>query len=149
MINTNNLNEARKQIQKLKKEGEEVVVLAQDDKFNRKIFENEDVDLIVGLEFNKNDLLKQRNSGLNEITAKLSKKNNIKIGVDVNRIASLDKIQKARVLARVRQNIELCKRVDCQMVILGDVSKQDVMSFFLCLRGSTKQGKEAFNFKII
>lgn len=144
MINTSNINEARKQIQKLKKEGKEVVVLAQDDEFNRKIFENEDVDLIVGLEFNKTDLLKQRNSGLNEINTRLAKKNNIKIGVDIEKISKLDKLEKSRVLARVRQNIELCKRVGCRMVILGKASKQDVMSFFLSLKGSTKQAIEAF-----
>ena len=144
MINTNNLDEARKQIQKLKKEGDEIIVLAQDDNFNRKIFENKDVDLVVGLEFNKKDYLKQRNSGLNEITARLAKKNNIKILVDIEKISKLDRIEKSRVLARVRQNIELCKRVGCKIIILGNASKQDVASFFLCLRGSTKQGKDGF-----
>mgnify|MGYP001611831050 FL=1 len=144
MINTNNLDEARKQIQKLKKEGDEIIVLAQDDNFNRKIFENKDVDLVVGLEFNKKDYLKQRNSGLNEITARLAKKNNIKILVDIEKISKLDRIEKSRVLARVRQNIELCKRVGCKMVILGSASKQDVMSFFLTFKGSTRQAKESF-----
>ena len=77
MINTNNLNEARKQIQKLKKEGKEVIVLAQNDDFNRKIFENKEVSMIVGLEFDGKDRLKQRDSGLNEVLCKLAKSNDV------------------------------------------------------------------------
>ncbi|MEK6831077.1 MAG: hypothetical protein AABX77_03540, partial [Nanoarchaeota archaeon] len=97
------------------------------------------------LEFNRKDFLKQRNSGLNEVLCKLAKENNIKIGIDFSRIVKLDKIEKARVLARVRQNIELCKRIGCRLIIVGDYIKQDTMSFFLILGGSTKQGKEGFN----
>lgn len=151
MITSNNLNQACKEIQKLKKEGREVVVLAQDDNFNRKIFETKNVDVVVGLEFSKNirkDPLKQRDSGLNEVLCKLAKENNIKIGVDVSNIIKLDKLEKARVLARVRQNIFLCKKAGCKMVIFNDnkydYNKQEIMSFFISLKGSTKQAREAF-----
>lgn len=137
MINISNINEARKQIQDVKKEGKEIVVLAQDDNFNRKIFENKDVDMIVGLEFNKKDGLKQRDSGLNEVLCKLAKANDVKIGVDIGKISKLSKMEKARVLARVGQNIGLCKRVGVKLVPLGS-SKQEVMSFFLSLKGSTR-----------
>ncbi|MFH1359381.1 MAG: hypothetical protein ABIH37_05825 [archaeon] len=143
MINTTNLNEARKQIMKLKKEGKEVVVVAQDDDFNRKIFENKDVDMVVGLELHdRKDFMKQRDSGLNEINCKLAHDNNIKIGIDVGKIGKLEKIEKARVLARVRQNIQLCKRTGTKIVVLGDSGKQEIMSLFLVLGGSTSQGKE-------
>jgi len=146
MITTNNINEARKQIQKLKKEGGEVIVQAQDDNFNRKIFESKDVDMIVGLEFDRKDYLKQRDSGLNEILCKLAKANDVKIEIDISRISKLSKIEKARVLARVRQNIGLCKRVGVNLVVLNS-NKQEILSFFLSLKGSTRQGREAFNFK--
>jgi len=146
MINTNNLNEARKQILKLKREGEEVVVVAQDENFNRKIFENKDVDMVVGLELhNKRDFMKQRDSGLNEILCKLAHDNNIKIGVDINKIAGLGKVEKARVLARVSQNIKLCKRTKTKIVILNNskknAKKYEVNSLFSVLGGSTKQGR--------
>ncbi len=161
MINTSNLSEARKQIQKLIKEGKEVVVMAKDDNFNRKILENKDVDMIVGLETDRRDYLKQRDSGLNEVMCKLARDNSIKIGIDVSVLVSLGKLEKARSLARVRQNIGLCKRIGCKMVLLGGLgrkagtasgdavghNKQDVLSFFLSLKGSTKQAKVAFSFK--
>jgi ribonuclease P/MRP protein subunit RPP1 len=145
MITITDLNQARKEIQKLKKENKEVIVRAQDDNFNRKTLENSDVDMIIGLEMHgKKDYMKQRNSGLNEVLCKLAKKNNIKIGIDINKISKLNKIEKAKVLARVQQNIRLCKKTKTKIVLLGNLSKQDVMSFFISLKGSTKQGKEGF-----
>ncbi len=146
MITTKNINEARKQIQLLKKSGKEIVVQSQDDEFNRKIFENKDVDIITGLEFDRKDFLKQRNSGLNEILCKLAKENNIKIGIDISKIIKLDKLEKARVLARVRQNIFLCSKIGCKMIVLNNhnYGNQEVMSFFISLGGNTKQGEEAF-----
>jgi len=146
MINTKNLNEARKQIMKLVKDEKYVVVRAQDDDFNRKILENKDVDMIVGLEMHsRRDYMKQRDSGLNEVLCRLARANGVKVGVEIDKINKLSKIQKARVLARVAQNIRLCKKDGCDTVLLGDackLSKQDVMGFFVVLGGSTRQGKK-------
>jgi|TARA_Y100000034_G_scaffold136615_1_gene214160 ribonuclease P/MRP protein subunit RPP1 len=133
MIKTNNLNELRREIKKLKDANEEVVVLAGDDAFNRKVVENGDVDVIVGLEFDRRDFLKQRNSGLNEIMARLAKKNGIKIGVDVGEIKKLSCVEKARVLARLRQNIGLCKRLKVEMIVYPRGYGKEVMSLFLVL----------------
>ena len=107
MINTNSLTQARKEIQELKKSGKEVVVLARDSNFNRKILENEDVDILIGVEFSYDN---KKTSGLNEVLCKLAKKNNIKIGVDIGKINKLDKIEKARILTRVIKNIYLCRK---------------------------------------
>ena len=87
----------------------------------------------------RRDYMKQRDSGLNEVLCKLAKKNDIKIGVEVSAIARLGKVEKARVLARVAQNIVLCRRVGVEIVLLGDafkLSKQDIMGFFITLGGS-------------
>jgi len=147
LINTSNMNQARTQIQKLKKENKEIIIQAQDDKFNRKILENKDADIIIGLEqHNRRDKLKQRDSGLNEIHCKLARKNNIKIGINLSKIQKLSKKQKAIILARIIQNIKLCKRTKTQIIIFpkDKYKKQDVMSFIQTLKGSTKQSKDAF-----
>ncbi len=145
IINTFNLNEARKQIQKLKRENKEIIVQAQDNVFNRKIFENLDVDIVIGLEFHdRKDKLKQRDSGLNEVLCKLAKKNNIKIGIDIGRIKKLPVKDKAVVLSRVKQNIQLCRRTESVIVFFGkEFKNEDVLGFFQTLGGSTKQGKWA------
>lgn len=142
MINTKNLNEARKQIQKLKKENKQAIIQAQDDNFNRKMFENPDIDMIIGLELDKKDRLKQRDSGLNEVHCRLAAKNKIKIGIDLKKISKLDKAEKARVLARVMQNIRLCKKSGARIVALNG-NKQDIRGLFLSLKASTSQAKQA------
>jgi len=149
MINTSNLNEARKQIQKLKKENLEqpIIVQAQSDEFNRKILENPEVDIIIGLEaHNKKDYQKQRDSGLNEVLCKLAKKNNIKIGIDLKNIIKQPPKQKAILIARIIQNIKLCKRTKTLIIIYPNTySKQEINSFFLSLKASSQQAREAFN----
>ena len=83
ILQTPNLNEIRKQIQKVKKENpkEQIIVRAGDDEFNRKVLETKEVDILLAPEsHNRKDFMKQRDSGLNEFLAKLAKKNNITIG---------------------------------------------------------------------
>ena len=146
MISTSNLNEARKQIQKLKKENKEIIIKAQSNEFNRKILENKDIDIITDLELHKRkDKLKQRDSGLNEVLCKLASKNNIEIAINLGKIKRLDKKEKAETLARIKQNISLCKRTNTKIIILNKESykKQDIISFFLILKGSTQQAKKS------
>ena len=145
IINTPNLNEARKQIQKLKKEKQQIIIQAQDDVFNRKILENKDVDILLSPEsYNRKDKLKQRDSGLNEIHCKLGKQNNIKIAINLNELKKQDKKQKAIILSRIIQNIKLCKRTKTQIIFFPKQSKQNALSFFTTLKGSTQQAKFAF-----
>jgi len=142
MINTKNINEARKEIQKLKRTNDQVVVHAQDDDFNRKIFEIKDVDMVVGLELNGHDRLKQRDSGMNEVIAKLAKKNKIVIGVEVSKIKGLSALEKGKALGRLRQNVKLCKRTETRIVVLNAGSKE-ASGLITSLGGSTLQGKNA------
>ena len=146
MINTTNLQQARKQIQQLKKENKSVIIKAQNDAFNRKILEIKDVDIITDLEqHNRKDYIKQRDSGLNEILCKLAKQNNIKIGINLKNIQNLTPSQKAIILARIKQNIQLCKRTKTPIIILDKekFTKQEIISFFLTLGASTKQAKQS------
>ena len=146
IISTPNLNQVRKEIQLAKKKGGLVIVKAQDEEFNRKILEIPGVSVLLSPELhNRKDYLKQRDSGLNEHLCKLAKKNNIKIAINIEEISKLDKKLKARILARIKQNIELCKRTGCQIIIWpeGKHKKQDIMAFFLTLKGSTQLGKKA------
>ena len=147
IINTTSLPQARKQIQKLKKDNknQQIIIQAQDDVFNRKILENKDVDVLISPEsHDRKDKLKQRDSGLNEIHCKLAKENNIKIAIDINQLKKLNPKDKAIILSRIIQNIKLCKRTKTQIIVIPKQSKQDILSFFITLKGSTQQTKLAF-----
>lgn len=144
-INTSNINEARKQIQKLKKENKLRIVRAQDTEFNRKILENKDVSVLLSPEIhNRKDKLKQRDSGLNEVLCKLAAKNNIKIGINIKEIQKLEKKQKAIILARIMQNIQLCKRTKTQIVFIPALKKQETLSFMQLLGANTQQASFSY-----
>jgi RNase P/RNase MRP subunit p30 len=148
IITTINLNEARKQIQKIRRENknEEIIVKSQDEDFNRKILENPDVNILLSPELhNRKEPLKQRDSGLNEILCRIAKNNSIKIGIDIDEIKKLNNKDKSKVLARVIQNISLCKKTGAELVIFprNKYKKQDLMSFITTLKGSTEIARKA------
>jgi RNase P/RNase MRP subunit p30 len=148
IIQSQNLNEIRNTIQKAKKlnPDEIIVVKALDEDFNRKIIEMKGVNILLSPEQNPKarDKLKQRDSGLNEFLCKLAKKNNISIAIDIESLQKLEKKDKAKVLARIIQNIELCKRTKTKIILWpqDNYNKYDALSFFTTLKGSTEQGRK-------
>lgn len=150
ILQTTNTNELRKQIQKSKKTKSEelIIVKAGDEEFNRKVLEIRGVNILLGPEIhdsnNRKDKLKQRDSGLNEFLCRLAAKNNIKIAIDMNELQKLEKKQKAKVLARIIQNIKLCKRTKTQIILYPEnkYKKQDVLAFITTLKGSTQQASK-------
>ncbi len=148
LITSSNLNEARKQVQKIKRENknEEIIVKAQDEDFNRKMLENPDINILLSPELhNRKEPLKQRDSGLNEILCRIAKNNSIKIGIDIDEIKKLNNKDKSKVLARVIQNINLCKKTGAELVLFprNKYKKQDLMGFLQSLKSSTIQAKKA------
>ena len=152
ILNTTNLNELRKQVQELKKLGkEEIAIVSQDDEFNRKALEIKGINIfIINEELNKKDYMKQRDSSLNEVLAKLASKNNISIGIEIEKIIKLSDIEKAKSLARLKQNLEICKRTQTRMIFITKNNKIDpraLQSILITLGASTKQAqtiKQAF-----
>jgi len=143
-ISTTNINEARKEVDRLSNAKKQVIVLSQDDDFNRKILENKKVDiLIINEDIKKKDYLKQRDSSLNEILAKIAAKNNIKIAIDIDKIASKPDIEQAKALARLKQNIMLCKKAKTSLIAISKKDKKNIISLFLALGASTRQAKQS------
>jgi len=146
-IESANVNQVMKEIQRLKKDKKQIIVKANSLEFNRKIVEINDVNILLDPHFhNRKDRMKQRDSGLNEILCKLAKKNNIKIGINIRKIQKLKGKNKAIVLARIIQNINLAKKTKTEIVVFPKINNsRDVMSFFIVLGASTSQAKEALS----
>ncbi len=72
----------------------------------------------------RKDFQKQRNSGFNQVLAKLAKKNNVAIGINLNEILALSGQEKAEILARIRQNIKLCSKNKLKMKFIS-IEKKD------------------------
>jgi RNase P/RNase MRP subunit p30 len=153
ILNTPNLEEARKQIQKITKENknpkEKIALLSQDDEFNRKALEIKKLNaLIINETLYTKDYSKQRNSGLNEVLCEIAKKNNIAIGIQLSEIIKKPTIDQARALARLKQNLDLTKRTNTKMFIANTEiqDRKSLIAILLSLKASTKQAQEIVNF---
>jgi RNase P/RNase MRP subunit p30 len=147
IITTSKLTDALKEIDKLKQKGEKVIVLSQDDEFNRKILENKKINIfLINEEIESKDYSKQRNSGLNEVLAELGAKNKIKIGINIEEIIKEDKKEQAKSLARLAQNILLCKKAKTDMIIFSENKLKDkraIFSLLITLGLDTKKAEKA------
>ena len=143
MINTKNITEAKKLIKKSKSP---IIIKSQNTTFDRKIIESGNFEILVSPETHgKKDHPKYLYSGLNHIIVKIATKNKIAIGIDLKNIQSLEKKQKAQTLARIRQNIKVCRKAGCKLVLLNYKDKKDAQNLLLSLGASTKQAREAIN----
>lgn len=145
MIDTLNLQEARKQIESLYKEGNKVVVQGKSIEFNRVILENKKVNMLILSHKDKKDRLKQQDSGLNHVLCNLAKANNIILTFDFSELLNKDKKEKALILARWEQNIQLIKKSKNKIKLVNteDRDKRDLFSFLLTLGLDTNSAKEA------
>lgn len=144
IIENNNLESVRKAI---KKEAKPIIILGQEDNFNRKIMEYGNFDALLSPERGKRkDSLKFLDSGLNEVLGRIAEKNKIKIGIDLKELRTLDKKQKAVRIARIRQNIRLCRKTGAKLLILGDADSRNALSLLISLGASTSQARQAISF---
>lgn len=142
MINTTNLEQAKKQI---KQEKSPIMIKAQDPEFNRKVLEYGRFNILLFPESNvvKKDKPKQLDSGLNHVLAEIATKNKVRIGIDLKDLRSMERKEKAIQLARIRQNIKICRKAKTKLALLNIKDKKDAFSLLLTLGASTQQAKEA------
>lgn len=117
IIKESTFEKARKKINE--NPNEKIIFTSNDDELNRKILEKMNIDFLLINQNQRKDFQKQRNSGFNSVLAKIAKKNNIGIGINLNEIIESSGSEKARILARVEQNIKLCNKQKINMIIVG------------------------------
>jgi RNase P/RNase MRP subunit p30 len=141
MINVKDLQQAKNLI---RKEEHPIIVRAQNLEFNRKILEYGKFDVLVGVEFNEErDKLRGLSSGFNHVLARITAKNKVALGIDLEEIRGLDRKQKAIILGRIRQNIKFCRKVKCSIVILNYKDEKDAFEVLISLGASTEQAKQS------
>ncbi|NCO11372.1 hypothetical protein CO038_01645 [Candidatus Pacearchaeota archaeon CG_4_9_14_0_2_um_filter_39_13] len=144
MISEKNIERAKNEIKKTQKP---IVVLAQDDKYNRAMLEYGKFQVLLSPEKNTGKgKLKKQESGLNHVLAKIAAKNGIAIGIDVEEISKLPKTEKGERLAKVRQNIQICRKAKAKIKVFNFTSKQQAFSLMLSLGSTTQQANEAITF---
>ncbi|MBS3066308.1 hypothetical protein J4205_00645 [Candidatus Pacearchaeota archaeon] len=140
------INEVRKEIDKLSKQGKDVVVIAGDSDFNRKILENKKVNVLLFSDFIGRDKLKQRDSGLDHVLCKLAISNDITIGFDLNFLKEKSDLVISQKVSRLAQNIRLCNKYKNKIKVFNYVKNEvvELKAFLLSLGMNNKSVKEAF-----
>ena len=144
LINETNFLKARNIIRDNR--SSKIIFSSDIDELSRKILEKEKIDVLLLNQSGRFDQAKQRNSGLNQVLAKIAKKKDVTIGINLDEILNSNKKKKAEILARIRQNINLCKKNDLKMefVSLNDKNKRrphDLRALGLVLGMSTSMTK--------
>lgn len=142
IINTANIEQAKYLIKASK--NKPIIVIAQNDHFNRKILEYGKFDILLSIEKGKKQkTLRTINSGLNHVLAKIAVKNKVSIGIDMDELKNLEKEEKAERLEKIKQNIKICRKTKTKLVLLNYKDKKDAFAFLISIGASTKQAKEA------
>ena len=141
-VHEKDFSKARDLIRKNK--GKKIVFSSDDDELDRKILEKEKIDILLLNQRERKDRQKQRESGLDHVMAKIAKKKNILIGINLREIISARGTKKAEILARISQNIKICNKNKLKMVFLdfGEKNVYDLKSFGLVLGMPTWMTKE-------
>ena len=148
--------EARKIIASLKdrKFKGEVGLVGGDDAFNRRAVESLKIDYLVSPERgDKRDSLKQRDSGINHVVAKLAKEKRIMIVIDLSEVSGLKGKQKALRIERIIQNVKICRKAGCKIKIASlAVNEKDLVdekgrnAIGVSFGMSSRQGADAVRF---
>ncbi|MBU0760984.1 MAG: hypothetical protein KJ600_02910 [Nanoarchaeota archaeon] len=138
MTSTSNIQQAKNQI---KSATPPIILQAQSSDFNRKLLEYGKFDILLDIHNTQGkDKPKQLSSGLNHVLAKIAAKNKVAIGIDLKPLREIkDKKQKALALARIKQNIKICRKAKCKLAVINAKDKKDSANFLLSLGASTKQ----------
>lgn len=148
LLTQKDFNKLKNEVKKAKEQEKEIIYSSEDDELNRKVAEKLQIDLLlINLNYRK-DFQKQRNSGFNQVLAKIMKKNNIQLGINLDEIIEERNLKKkAEILARIKQNINLCNKNKVKMRFLAQKEKNtrntyDLKSLGLILGMPTWMTKE-------
>jgi len=117
-IQADNFDKARRAIRENK--GKIIIFSSNDDELNKKILEKEKINVLLLNLSSRKDRMKQRDSGFNHVLAKLAKKKNISLGINLDEIINSESKGKSEILARVRQNIKLCNKNKLKIKFISD-----------------------------
>lgn len=127
-----NFSRLKTEIEKTRKKepGSLIIFSSNNDEANRQVLEKAKIDILLLPLSKRKDFSKQRNSGLNAVLANIAKKNSIRIGIDLDEILIAEnKKLKSELLARIIQNIKLCKKEKIQMKFIS--KKRDFNPYLL------------------
>ncbi|MFA5953144.1 MAG: hypothetical protein WC812_00985 [Candidatus Pacearchaeota archaeon] len=101
-----------------KNKDKEIIFTSEDDELNRKVIEKLEIKILLLKLENRKDFQKQRNSGFNQVMAKVMKNKKIKLGINLDELKKSK--EKEKIIARIVQNIKLCNKNKIQMEFISE-----------------------------
>lgn len=129
IITQTEFNKLKNEVKKAKSEGKEIIYSSNDDEFNRKVIEKLDVNILLINLAGRKDFQKQRNSGFNQVMAKIMKKKGIALGINFDEIIESKSPEEiAEILGRIRQNVILCNKnkIEMKFVVQHERNKRNI-----------------------
>ncbi|MEM4326223.1 MAG: RNase P subunit p30 family protein [Candidatus Pacearchaeota archaeon] len=138
LIKGKDFQKIRKSIRENKKK--RIIFLGESEELSKKVLEKEKIDVLLINLVGRKDKQKQRDSGFDTVLAKLAKKNNVRIGINLDEILYSKNMEKAAILGRVRQNIKVCNKNNLNMVFISKERRNlhDLKSLGIILGMPTK-----------
>jgi len=126
IIKENTFEKARKSIKEA--QGKTIIFSSNDDELNRKILEKLQIHILLINLAGKKDFQKQRDSGFNQVLAKIAKDKNVAIGINFDEIIQSSQYEKPKILARLKQNVKLCNKNKLKMkfIIQNPENQRDI-----------------------
>src|SRR3989338_6943444 len=113
---------------KLIREAQDKIIIfsSDNDELNRKILEKEKINILLINLAGKKDFQKQRDSGFNQVLAKIAKEKNVAIGINFDEI--IQSSEKPKIIARLKQNIKLCNKNKLKMkfIVQNSENQRDI-----------------------
>ena len=125
IIQETNYSKLQSQIKEAQEQKKQIIFYSNNDDLNRKVLEKLPINILLINLSKRKDSQKQRDSGFNQVLAKIAKKNNITIGINLDEILDANSKEKSKILARVSQNIKLCNKNKLKMQFISSKPKDD------------------------
>ena len=144
IIQETNFSKIQAQIKEGQAQKKQIIFSSDNDDLNRKVLEKLPIQILLINLSKRKDFQKQRDSGFNQVLAKIAKKNNITIGINLDEILNAKTNEKVKILARVEQNVKLCNKNKLKMRFITKEQKDsyDLKSLGLILGMPTWMLKE-------
>lgn len=121
-----------------------ITVQAQSPEFNRSLLEYGKFSQLLFPEpptIKKQDKIKQLDTGINSIMAKIATKNNVAIAIDMSKITFLPAKQKAQQLARLKEIIKITRKAKTKLKIINYKDRLSAQALLQTLGASSQQTK--------
>ncbi len=124
LITQKDFNKLKNEVKKVQEDKKQIIFTSEDDELNRKVIEKLDIDILLLKLNQRKDFQKQRNSGFNQVMAKIMKKKSITLGINLDEIIEETNLKKkAEILARIKQDIKICNKNKVNMKFIAEKEK--------------------------